>query len=228
MTRKSVCCWYCDCPRRSLSESGQEDGGRWHASDFESGEVLLTTSWPEDAVGSGARKLLLFMYCGRRAVTGSGQAHCRILKGRHGRHDMMHDARGAYAQASKRIPLVLPGNLVMLFLMAPSCRHIEVAVRSGQLAWIHIKCLPGGVGLGMGRCLEMPLLDGVVSLVKVRPMLSTFKVQSQVQAQCPEGGVCVCVSRATTARLGLSRSVAARYCCDRRPEYCARDLSRCR
>lgn len=116
----------------------------------------------------GVLKLQLFMYRGVRAVTGSGRAHCRLSRARHGRHDMMHDARGAHAQASKRTFMALPGILVMLFLTAPSRRRIQVAVRSGrpcwgqarpvsQLAQIHIKCLPG-VRLGDGgevywRCL---------------------------------------------------------------------------
>lgn len=73
---------------------------------------------------------------------------------------MMHDARGAHAQASKCTRMALPGILVMLFLTAFSRRHIEVAVRSGRLCWgqawpvsqlaqVHIKCLLG-VRLGEG------------------------------------------------------------------------------
>lgn len=132
------------------------------------------------------------------------------------RHDMMHDAGGAHAQASQRRCLVAGGILVMLFLTAPSCRHIEVAVRSGQLAWTHIKCLPG-VGLGMGTCLKMPSSG---------PSGEVGEGSSHVNTSPGPGpgpGVCVCV-----CVQDRDQNSETRYCCDRRPEYCARDLSRCR
>lgn len=133
---------------------------------------------------------------------------------------MMHDARGAHAQASQRMSLASSGVLVMLFLTAPSCRHIEVAVRSGQLARTHIKCLPG-VKLGMVRCFEMPSYG---------PSGERGEGSSHVNASPQPGpGPPACRSgNQDSETLSLVRSVVARCCCDRRPEYCARDLSRCR
>lgn len=91
----------------------------------------------------------------------------------------------------------------MLFLTVPSCRHIEVAVRSGQLAWAHIKCLPG-VGLGMGRCLGMPSSG---------PSVEVGEGSSNVDTSPGPGpGPCVCRIGTRTARLGIAvigaRSIA--------------------